>query len=174
MRYNNLRTVIKTGDICGCEGKGFVQRIIRKATGQSFNHVAMFVWIEKGLYIFEFVEGEGFRFVPASQWVATRLKKKQYLYWGMAPKKVRDRPDVISAHVTTIREGKRSKRNYNYWELPVLWAANTFGFNVEELSGVCSTAISVAWKKCGFRFEKSPRPGDYMHYCETFTLINML
>ena len=53
MDYVIARQFIKTGDVIGCEGKSFIQLMIRKATGQSFNHIAMFVWIETGLYVFD-------------------------------------------------------------------------------------------------------------------------
>lgn len=174
MDYEHCRNFAKTGDIIGCEGKSFVQVAIRKITGQSFNHVAMLVWIDTGLYIFEFVEGDGFRFVPASAWVKKRLKKKEFLYWGKAPKIIRDGELFILDHVTTIRKAEKSKRNYNYWELPVIWASQYLGFNVEALSGVCSTSIAQAWKKCGYRWQRMPRPGDFMHHCEELTLINKI
>ena len=172
MEYTVAREFIKTGDVVGCEGKSIIQLMIRKATGQSFNHIAMFVWIETGLYVFEFVEGTGFQFKPASVWIQDRLKKKEFLYWGKAPSIIFENEKKILDHVTTIREGKKHDRNYNYWELPVLWASQYFGFNVEALSGVCSTSIAKAWEEAGYKWKKSPRPGDYMHVCDNFTLIS--
>lgn len=174
MNYITARTIIKTGDIIGCEGNGFILLAIRKLTGQSLNHVAMFVWIEEGLYIFEFVEGTGFQFKPASIWMNKRLKKQERLYWGRAPDLVSNQPKQILSYVSKVRNGKRTDRNYNYWELPVLWASQYFNFTIEALSGVCSTSISHAWKTTGYKFKKYPRPGDYLYLCKDVTAIHTL
>lgn len=174
MNYYLAREMIKTGDIAGVEGAGFFEVGIRVMTGQNLSHVAMFVWINGGLFIFEYT-ARGYSLSPASDWLKKRFKnKKAKVYWGIAPEKIHNGEQRLIDSIFKIRDdGNRHRRHYAFYELPIIWFAQIFDLHIERLSRVCSTSIAKLWSKAGYSFKETPDPGDFIAVCQRFSVLEI-
>jgi hypothetical protein len=64
--YIAHRDKIKTGDIIAFSGTGFISRVIRKFTGQTYSHVGI-AWVVSGrVFIVEALDGRGVVMRPLS------------------------------------------------------------------------------------------------------------
>lgn len=168
MTYQDARPNIKTGDILLVQGSAFFSKIIRTLTGESFSHVALLHWRDDGLWVAEFVEGTGYQLMPASQWMAGRVKDT--VFWGVAPKVVQADPADILKLIDSYRADK-SKQGYGYLSLfTVLWAQIT-GKDYKPAQKVCSTFVQAAWESTGYHFNQTADPGDYLDLCQAIQPI---
>lgn len=168
MTYNEARLSIKTGDVALVKGL----RSIRVATGESYSHVGLFVWIEgPGLWVYEFVEGIGFHALPASQWF--RQRAGQIIYWGEAPALVRDNGPMVSAAAVDYRTGRPITRWYGWLSLPVIWLSQVLNQRLPVWLRVCSTYVQECWEAAGYkRLTRTADPGDIAENCQRLTRIN--
>ena len=169
MKYDEFRIIAKTGGLLGAHGHGIIGTIIRVATGESLQHVAILFWEGDGLFVAEFIEGTGFQIMAASQWVKKR--KKYIIYYGYPPEEVLNNQELVKKLIYSIRDDDNAfKRNYNYWELPIVWFANIFGHSVSSLGGVCSSFVGRIYDKCGVK-KHMQVPGDMFEICDSFGKI---
>lgn len=158
MNYAEIREQAIDGDVMLVEGRGFVSRFIRAFTGQNISHVAILIWINNGLYVVEMKERIGFRMMPASQWVK---QAGHILYYGKAPDGVRTYPQIARQAALKLRGEK-----YGYLSLFGVWLSQFSGKNRKGRQLVCSTAIQRVWNACGYRFDQTPDPGDFVRLCQ--------
>lgn len=160
MRYTEMRSIAKTGDLLLVEGKSWFSRLIRAVTGQQFSHVAMLIWLgekERGLYVAEMKEGDGFKITPASQWT----QSSGHLYFGMSPEYFNNRQDDIAEAILSLRG-----QPYGYASLFSVWLSQFTEKNNDNRRYVCSTAVQFAWEAAGYTFHQTPDPGDYARLCD--------
>ena len=80
MRYADARASIKSGDVLAWRGTSFLARMIRMATGGSWSHVALALWLHDRLFVVQSKEGGRTGLELASvavrrspcDWIATR------------------------------------------------------------------------------------------------------
>jgi hypothetical protein len=163
MEYAQLRQQAQDGDVLLVEGKALISRFIRAFSGESISHVAMLFWIGTGLFVAEFIEGDDtpYNIVPASQWF-DQYKGIQVLF-GMAPAMVRGKAGVM-ATVEQFRATKKPK--YGWWTFPVILLAQWTNKDYKVGGKVCSTFVEAAWSACGYKFSRTPDPGDYIAMCQ--------
>lgn len=159
--YEEVRERVKTGDVALVEGMLPGSVGIRVLTGQQISHVGLFIWQEDGLWVYEFTGRTGFRAVPASQWVKEHERDK--LYWGRAPRVIRDNPEAVVQAAQSFRGGK-----YSFWTLVTVWWAQILRRPVKGKI-VCSTFVQKVWEALKYHFSQTPDPGDFMRHCVTVT-----
>lgn len=160
MTYNELRDSIKTGDVLLLEGRHFFSRIVRVFTGQQASHVALFVWLDDGLWIAEMLTSSGYTLTPASDRIP-QISDQMYL--GVAPAVVRDGASAAKSVVMKYRE--RGKR-YGFYSLLKVWWAQLWQSRPDTEQRVCSTFVQEVWEACGFKFNQLADPGDFFRLCE--------
>lgn len=159
MTYQELREIVKTGDVAGADSGTWFAKVIKKFTKEEFSHVALFVWHGSGLWIYEFVEGQGYQCMPASQWFDIRAGQK--LHVGRCPEEVQKAGEqaIIDA-ASTFRTDK--SQHYGVVSLFTVFLSQVFKKRIPTKFKVCSTFVQYVWEKCGFRFDQTPDPGDVM------------
>ena len=165
MDYQKFRTLAQTGGVLGVHGKGPIGFFIKLFTAESLQHVAIIFWHEGGLFVAEFTEGVGFRIMPASQWF--KLKKKYKIVYGKPPLLVANKEKVVKTLIFNVRDNENwYKKNYNYWELPLVWFANIFN-TTTPIAGVCSSFVGKIYDACGVE-AKMQVPGDFFKICPDY------
>ncbi len=159
LSYQELRATACDGDVLLVEGRGWVSALIRALTGQSISHVAVLLWFDEHLFVAEMKEFHGYRLRPASLWVDDSLASGS-VYYGAAPRAVVEDGDGIIAAALSYRNHR-----YSYVSLLSVWLAQIFR---RRLSGglVCSTFVQRIWETCGYHFDQTADPGDYLRMCE--------
>lgn len=76
MKYSEIRSDIKTGDVFFTAEKALFSRLIRFFTKSTVSHVGMFVILEERVFCVESMEGFGVRTIPASE----LLGKKKFIF----------------------------------------------------------------------------------------------
>jgi len=142
--YENVRKIAKNGDLLGVQG--FFP--IRAATGGSFSHLAMFVWLgDNNLYVTEFV-AKGFALTPASDWFK---RNKRTVFFGLAPSTVRKNPEKVLEFVLSIRDNPNEKvRKYGLLSYVRIILSQVFRVLIKVTSMVCSTYVQKAWEFAGY------------------------
>jgi len=156
--YEEIRGQIKTGDIVLVKGDGVIGKIIRALTAESYSHVALFLWLDGGLWIAEMREGVGFNMQPASQWFDN---SKDSCMVGFAPEPVRVVPDLI---IDFVMKSRADKLRYSYFTLFTVWLSQLIG-RVLPAGNVCSTWVEKAWRLGGLSIIGTPDPGDFAQHC---------
>lgn len=164
MHYREMRDKACNGDVLLLEGHGWVGTLIRVLTGQSFSHVALLLWIDNGLWVAEMKELHGYRLMPASHWLENTMHGA-HVYWGAAPDMVRTRHIVVKEEAFKYRN-----QRYSYISLFTVWLSQILRRKVASKL-VCSTFVQRVWSACGFQFEQTPDPGDYLHLCSSVTRL---
>jgi hypothetical protein len=69
--YDVVRPQIRSGDLLLCSGSGIWSRLIRRATGSVWSHVALLYWVTtmERLMVLESVESRGVQMPPMRQYV---------------------------------------------------------------------------------------------------------
>ncbi|WP_027714913.1 hypothetical protein [Desulfuromonas sp. TF] len=174
MTYESMRMTARTGDVLLVRGNRFV----RIFSAESVSHVAVLVWMPGpkgefrggGLWVFEFVEGEGYQSMPASQWFERR--KGQMIFHGVAPDVVRAAREGVYKAATRYRTEKGIRRWYGWLSLVTVWASQIIRRPIPVWAKVCSTFAQEVWEAAGFReFERTADPGDFMELCQSITRI---
>lgn len=169
MEYYKFRATAKTGGVLGVKGHGAIGLFIRVLTGESIQHVAVVFWNLEGkiprLKVAEFVEGVGFQIMYASDWFRDRQKQNHIVFYGIPPKEVITKESLVTSMIYKLRDSDKAlEKNYNYWELPLVWFANMFNISTSKLGGICSSFVGKIYKRCGvvgfFRI-----PGDILIMC---------
>lgn len=161
--YSIARNNMRTGDVLLVKATGLISRIIRSLTGESYNHVAMIIEKDEGVFVVEMKEFKGWQMMPASQWM-DKYKKKE-VSWGKAPAGVRD--SVCAEDNALSHRG----RKYSYWTLVTVWLTQ---FTKRSAPGnlVCSTFVQTVWQECGYvMFNKLADPGDFPAHLNDVNLI---
>lgn len=164
MTYQEMRVAAKSGDVLLVRGN----RLVRIFTAESVSHVAVLVWMPKGggLWVFEFVEGEGYQSMPASQWFAARSGQK--IYYGKAPALVRFEADKIYKATTRYRTLKPIRRWYGWFSLITVWASQVIRRPIPVWAKVCSTFVQEVWESAGWQgFTRTADPGDFLEKCQS-------
>jgi hypothetical protein len=164
MEYEQLRQQAQDGDVLMVEGRAFISRFIRMFSGESVSHIAVLFWLDGGLFVAEFLEGKNYLITPASQWFEEYKKNKFQVLFGMAPKMVRGNA-AISQVVAKYRADK-SLQAYGWWTFLRIWVAQWTNKNYQVKAKVCSTFVAAVWSECGYRFARTPDPGDYLAMCQ--------
>ena len=159
MSYEKIREVVKTGDPIGVSGNGFFGKVIKFITSEKFTHVALFVWQENSLWVYEFVEGKGYQCTPASQWF--ELRSGQEIWVGKAPTTVRENPDLVWQAVNSFRK-QRHKQHYGIISLLIVAIAQLTRKNLPTYFKVCSTFVQFVWESCGHEFTMTADPGNIL------------
>jgi len=166
VNYAELREQARTGGVILIEGRSFVSRVIRAATGQNISHVALLYWEDEALMLAEMREFKGYVMSPASQRLQNDMKNC-HVYYGSPPDIVVDSPKLREAIFSA-----RTK-NYGYMSLfKVLWSQFR-ATKTPPKDLVCSTYIAMVWTSAGYKFIGSPDPGDYMRLCTSVTALDL-
>lgn len=166
MTYQELREIVKTGDVVGADSGTFFAKIVKKFTKEDFSHVAMFVWHGTGLWVYEFVEGTGYQCMPASQWF--QLRDGQVLKVGKAPAEVYAKGDKFIQKTVSKFRAEKSK-HYGILSLVSVFFAQLIKKKIPTHFKVCSTFIQFVWEECGFtEFKMTADPGNIMRWAESF------
>ena len=166
MKYSELRDKIKTGDVLAVKGAGFFSSLIRVFTGESYSHVAMFVWDVGGLFVFEFVEGVGYQSMPASEWL--RRRSKQRVLCCIAPETIHENAFEVSIAAKSYRNAKAAQRSYGWLSLLKVWVSQITSkrFKVRQL--VCSTFVQHCWQAGQVTLNNTADPGTIVAACHTY------
>ncbi len=165
--YEQVRSGIRDGDVVLCKSRSPIAVAIRVLTGESYNHVGLFVWMGDSLYIAEMRELVGFRLVPASQWMAGR---KGEVMLGEAPQPVRGHVHILLEVMRTRYENPR----YGYWELAKVWWSQLRN-RPGRGAFVCSTFVQHLWQVAGFgHFKRLADPGDIAWHCATLVPVGQV
>lgn len=159
LAYQELRAIAGDGDVLLVEGRGWVSAFIRALTGQSISHVAILLWFGQHLFVAEMKEFHGYRLRPASLWIADALSAGT-VYYGAAPRPV----SVAVGAVPRVALSYRNNR-YSYASLFSVWLAQILRRKVPG-GLVCSTFVQRVWETCGYHFDQTADPGDYLRMCE--------
>lgn len=157
--YENVRRIAKNGDLLGVQG--FFP--IRAATGGSFSHLAMFVWLgDNNLYVTEFV-AKGFSLTPASDWFE---RNRRNVFFGLAPKTVRQSPEKVLEFVLSIRDNPNEQvRKYGFLSYVKIVLSQLFRIPIKVAYMVCSTYVQKAWEFAGYKeFTKTADPEDLLKH----------
>lgn len=164
--YSYIRQRIDTGDVLLVKSRKIVSVLIRMFTAESFNHVAMLITNQSGVWVVEMREGKGFQLMPASQWF--EINKKSVIHWGKCPLK----STAVNSHVSLrgnhrcleSRAMQARGEKYSYWTLFAVWWSQLTGRKVKN-GLVCSTFIQKVWEQCGYRMgEKAADPADFVEH----------
>jgi hypothetical protein len=159
MTYQELRKIVETGSVVGADSGTWFAKVIKKFTKEEFSHVAMFIWQGDGLWIYEFVEGEGYQCMPASQWFKKR--EGQTLYVGKGPEKVQTcDPKIMIDAAQDFREEK--SQHYGLLSLFTVLVAQIVKKDIPTYFKVCSTFVQYVWEMAGVDFEITADPGNIM------------
>ena len=169
MTYQELRQVAMTGDVLLVRGSMWV----RLLTAESYSHAALLVWDEAdGLWVYEFLEGQGYQSMPASQWFEERAGRGQELYYGEAPEIVRAQPWRVTQAARSYRD-RGLRRRYGWLSLLTVWWSQIRGKRLPVWFRVCSTFVQECWEAAGFQeFERTADPGDIAMVCDTLHRID--
>ena len=161
MNYADIRHLVRDGDVLLVKRRGFVSGAIRALTGESYNHVAMLVWLD-GLWVAEYREFVGFQLLPASQWLE---QADGTVWWGTAPVRGHKR---LKGTVLAYRDDSPP---YGYWTLAKVWWSQIRN-KPGEGGDVCSTWIQRMWEAVGFEgFRRLADPGDVAEVCHSLTPV---
>ena len=71
-QYTDIRNEIQSGDILLCSGSYMFSKLIQKATGSCWSHVAYVLRLDSidRVMVLESIEGKGVRTIPLSEYVA--------------------------------------------------------------------------------------------------------
>lgn len=162
MNYQDLRWLAQTGDVLLVRGSMWV----RLLTAESYSHVGLLIWDgDDGLWLYEFVEGEGYRSLPASQWFKERAGRGQEIYYGEAPEIVRAQPWWVIQAARAYRD-RGLRRRYGWLSLLTVWWSQIRGKRLPVWFRVCSTFVQECWEAARFQgFERTADPGDIAAAC---------
>ena len=152
---------VDTCDVLMVEDRTTIGRLIRGLTGQQVNHIAM---VEKGpktTWVIEMTMKDNFSATPLKRWLQRQDRTKAYLYWGKAPQPIRGGCAGLTEQLFDLR---RNPPQYSLWTLITVWWAQITRKHVAH-KYVCSTLVHVAWEACGYEFDQTPDPGDFMRHC---------
>lgn len=164
MKYVDIKAICNSGDVFAVKGKGFAGAFIRALTGESYSHVAMLVFENNGLLVFEFVEGVGFQTMPASEWL--RRRKGQRVCYCPAPPHVTSRVCDVVVAAKAYRNSSVISRWYGWLSLLKIWASQKTGFKIPVRQKVCSTFVQECWASSGFKLPTTATPGDIVNHCD--------
>jgi len=158
--YETIRHLIQDGDAFLVKRRGFVSGAIRALTGESYNHVALVVWLDEAAMVAEMREFRGFQITPASQWIK---QQDGLVWWGQSP--VRG-SECIRRDVLLTRD---LKPDYSYLTLIRVWWSQLR--NLPGKGGpVCSTWVQRIWEGNGYDgFTRLADPGDIAEHCRYLT-----
>ena len=163
MKYDDLRSQIKTGDFGLCHGTQAMSRAIEFFTGDE-SHTFKFLWIGSGLWAAEEWEGVGFQLIPASL--------KLSYYWemdppgmvnlGIAPDIVRNNPQPGVDLISTYRVDKNLQpyggaRTF----LDIMESEMGIHHDPMVIQAVCSTFCQQFDIKCGYKYDTLFSPSDF-------------
>ncbi|PLY02754.1 MAG: hypothetical protein C0622_05240 [Desulfuromonas sp.] len=171
MTYEQIRNQAQTGGVLAVRGTGTVSKVIRVVTGESHSHVAMLVWLDDGLYVFEFVEFVGFQILPASEWL--RRRQGQDIIYCSPPRHVAANPDRVKAAAISYRNASVAARWYGYISLFLILYSQITGRKVHVIQKVCSTFVQECWAAAGHRLKRTADPGDIVEACPATYKIDM-
>jgi len=167
MKYQDVRQSIETGDVFLVEGRSIISKIIRAFTGESYSHVGLLIWIGDTLWVAEYKEFIGFRFVPASLWIEDVHTAGARAWLGRAPAVVTMDPPTVYKTALKWRGGR-----YGYLSLGKIWISQLFNLNLTTRRLVCSTFVQKCWESVGIKFFKTADPGDIATTSGSLTLIH--
>ena len=159
MNYSAVRAWASNGDVIGVKGTNFIGKAIRFFTQEKYSHVALFVWHEGGLWVYEFLGRGGYQCTPASQWF--QLRKGQDIWVGKAPAVVRTVPERVMLSASSFRSSF-IKQQYGFLSYITIALAQITKSRPDTALKVCSTFVQHVWEQCGYRFTVTPDPGDVM------------
>lgn len=132
---------------------------IRIATGESYSHVAMLVFVDGLLMVFETVGKGGFRAISYWQWANENGHKK--ISYVVAPAIVRQRfADVRNIAVAHLDNKGGTNHWYGFLSLPLVWLSQITGHKYSQWHPVCSTVVQTFWNASGWKLGWLADPGD--------------
>jgi hypothetical protein len=167
--YKTIRERVKNGDVLVVQGKGFVSGLIRVLTGESYSHVGMLLWMDKGLFVAEYKEFKGFQIVPASTWVSSVLEAGDTPYFGKSPQIVSSSSQSVFDEALDFR-----KKPYGYLSLIKVWASQITRWKIKTRRFVCSTFVQYVWAKAGYNIKGTADPGDIASHVNYLSRIDSL
>lgn len=172
MKYEDLRSRIRTGDILGFHGTTLLSRTIELLTGKkdldSWSHVGVFYWDGPGLWVAQEYEGTGFGCYPASQLIGRFMAERGVCFWGAAPRSVEENTVGVAELIATYRVTP-SLRPYGYGSLlKVLFDEHV---DPNSVQAVCSIFAQQTWERCGYTFSKLMSPEDFKPLLTDITVI---
>lgn len=164
-----LRRRAKTGDLLLVKSEGVVGKLVRCATGESYSHVALLVWVltdtGRELTVFEFVEGTGHQSMTLTQWLAERDEQK--LTFGIAPAVVHANSTKVQTAAEVYNSAGRLKRSYGYLSLFKVWLSQLLRCRISVRQKVCSTYAQEVWAAgCYDQIPVTADPGDFGAHCQ--------
>lgn len=169
MDYQGLKGIASTGDVLLVRKSTWV----RLLTAESFSHVAILVWEGNhgGLWVYEFVEGTGYRSTPASAWI------DQYagcdLWLGMAPEIVRMNGETVRTAAHSYRDKRKIFQRYGWLSLIKVWLSQWLKIRIRVFQRVCSTFVQELWEAAGYTgFSQTEDPGNIANACCHLIKIN--
>ena len=163
--YRQIRANARNGDVLMVSGSGPISLMIRAATFSRMSHVALLLWIDEGLWVFEAKEFQGLRFMPASLYVKDAIDSNTGIYFGLAPYVVHTAGNIVYDTAMNYR-----KASYGYRALFSVLAAQLAsrwfkGVKVDSDAVVCSILIQRVWEACGHDFSRLMSPGMFTDEC---------
>ena len=164
--YENIRAHAKDGDVLLVSSTSAVGLAIRAATFGKMSHVATFLWIDDGLWIYEAREFVGIIFKPASLYIRDCLEEGTNIYFGRSPEMVRAKPHVVYDAAMSHRKG-----TYGYRALGIVLLSQILDRPIETDAIVCSILAQRMWEATGVKFERLCSPQMFTDYCQSVTRI---
>jgi len=100
--------------------------------------------------------GQNFSHVAILVWIDGGLVVVE----GLAPTEIEGHREQARIAAVRLRGEK-----YGYLSLFGVWLSQFTGWNKKSGGLVCSTAVRRVWNACGYRFDQTPDPGDFVRLC---------
>ena len=154
MKYSELRSQIQSGDLALITGFCGLSFLVRLATARSTSHVAVFVWIESGLWVAEMHERRGYRLTPATLWISDRLDDGAEISLALSPW-FGEKSQPVTKAVNAWRHHRYSK-----FHAFMAWVAIWIPALTIRYPSICSGFASHVWQAAGSKQEYRT-PGDF-------------
>jgi len=166
--YNSARDRLQSGDVLGTKGRNIIGRLIRMASAETINHVALVHRDNDGVWVTEMQEGKGYVGpTPASQWIRDNNAKGKHVFWGQFPGELRGH----SCHQKFAKQMEGTR--YAWWTFPLIFVSQFVPFiKAPEGYVVCSTYVQMDWEIAKYaKMEGSADPGNFFSHANNITRI---
>lgn len=160
-QYEDVRPMLRTGDIFLASGNYAFSRIIEHFSDSMFSHVGLiFMWNSRVL-VLESVEDDGVRAVPFSQYVRD-YESNECGYDGRL---------FVGRHSTSLDPARLGlllgcaadvlNRKYDKEEIAAILARVTLGtgHHTDNNAYICSEFVDICFKAIGVDFPRDPHSG---------------
>ena len=144
MKYEDIRSELKTGDVLLFSGKGFVSWLIKLATFSQYSHVGMVYVIGRGVYCWESTSISKHRDGVQISLLSNRLLSYKGTVSVRRLETNRD-SDFYNSLEDFRQQVKGRKYEQNIWEL--MGAALPWRNTVNLVTIFCSELVAAAWQR---------------------------